>query len=326
MSQGHNLSNHTCGIEDQNLSLFLPITYLVICISGLLSNTISIFVFFLRRHADSSMVVYMRHLALADSLLFLCLPLRIYYHNKEGPFFLCKIVGVFFYINMYASISFLSLISLDRYLKVVKAVWVFRLQKTLWSRIASYTVWAILVLGTSLFFVSNKQEHPCDKICFHFHDKGQLAGGINLFVVALFVVFFLGIMFFYVNIALKLKTMEMNKGDTNAQNRKKHLVMKTFVVPVIFTLCFLPYHLVRVPYVLAQMNVIQDLNRKQQLHHWNEITLLISTLNSCLDPIIYYFLSSMYRKTILCAIQGKFKNMYDVNRRRISINRSITEI
>ncbi|XP_026794633.1 G protein-coupled receptor 34 like [Pangasianodon hypophthalmus] len=327
MSLGQNFSsNDTCEIQDVVPSLFLPISYAVICCFGLLSNTISIFVFFIRRHADSSTAVYMRHLTLADSLLVLCLPLRIYYHHKEGPFFLCKVVGVFFYINMYASISFLSLISLDRYLKIVKPVWVFRIQKVLWTHIASYIIWGVLFLGTGLFFVSNKQNHPCDKICFHFHDKGLLAGSINLSVVVLFGGLFLVFIIFYVKIALKLRTMEMGKGDSNVQDRKKKLVRKTFLVPAIFTLCFLPYHLVRAPYVLAQMGVIKELESKQLLHTWNEITLLLSALNSCLDPIIYYFLSSIYRKTILCAIQGKFKTMYDLNRRRISINRSITEI
>ncbi|KAG9265928.1 G protein-coupled receptor 34 like [Astyanax mexicanus] len=329
--QGYNHSfsesNSTCEVRDTLPWLFLPISYSAICCIGLLSNTISLFVF-LRRHADTSMAVYMRHLTLADSLLVLCLPLRIYYHNSQGPVILCKLVGVFFYINMYASISFLSLISLDRYLKIIKPVWVFRIQKVWWSRITSYVIWAMLFIGNSLFFVGKKKDRisPCDKICFHFHDKGSLAGGINLAVVALFGVLIMVFIIFYVKIALKLRTMEMGNGDPKAQSRKQQLILKTYLVPAIFTLCFLPYHLVRAPYVLAQMGVIKELDSKQMLHSWNEMTLLLSTLNSCLDPIIYYFLSSTYRKTILCAIKGQFKSVYDLNRRRISINRSVTEI
>lgn len=330
MFLGHNFSsgndsNSTCGIHNALPWLFLPISYSIICCLGLISNTISMFVFF-RRHADTSTAVYMRHLTLADSLLVLCLPLRIYYNDSEGPFYLCKIVGFFFYINMYASISFLSLISLDRYLKIIKPVWVFRIQKVWWSQIASCIIWIILFVGNCLFFIGNKQGNSCDKICFHFHDQGLLAGSINLTVVALFGILILVFIIFYVKIGLKLKTMEMGNGDPKAQSRKQQLILKTYLVPGIFTLCFLPYHLVRVPYVLAQMDVIKELESKQMLHSWNEITLLLSTFNSCLDPIIYYFLSSTYRKTILCAIKGQFKSMYDLNRRRISINRSVTEI
>uniref|UniRef100_A0A4W4H469 G-protein coupled receptors family 1 profile domain-containing protein n=1 Tax=Electrophorus electricus TaxID=8005 RepID=A0A4W4H469_ELEEL len=302
MSLGYNVSDNSsvCEIRDNSLSPLLPVGYSIICCIGLLNNSISIFLLFLQRNANTSMAVYMRHLSLADMLLVLCLPLRVHYHNRQGPFIVCRVVGILFYINMYASISFLSLISLDRYLKITKPVWVFRVQKVCWSRRASYAIWSILFLVTCLFFMSSRWENPCNRICFHFHDQGQLTGGINLMVVALFGGLFLLFVIFYVKIALKLRTVQMGKGNSNNQDDRKMIILKTFLVPGIFTLCFLPYHLVRVPYVLAQMKSIARLESKQQLHTWNEITLLLSTLNSCLDPIIYYFLSSVYRKTLLC--------------------------
>uniref|UniRef100_A0A672JSX1 Probable G-protein coupled receptor 34 n=1 Tax=Sinocyclocheilus grahami TaxID=75366 RepID=A0A672JSX1_SINGR len=316
-------TNVSCQIHDGILSPFLHIGYIIICCIGLLCNTVTLYIFLLRRHTDISMTVYMQHLALADTLLVMCLPLRVYYHNKNGPFYLFKVVGIFFYINMYSSILFLSLISLDRYLKIIKPVWVRRIQKTKWSHMASYIVWVILISGVIPFFTSNSQKHPCDKVCFHFHSKGPVGGTINLTTVVLFLVIYVAFLSFYVKITKKLKTMSMGNGDPKAQSRKKR---KIFLVPAIFTLCFLPYHAIRITYVLAQMNVIGDLQIQQLLHILNESALLLSALNSCLDPIIYYFLSSAYWKTILCAIQGKFNNMHALNRRRISINHSLTEI
>ncbi|KTG35585.1 hypothetical protein cypCar_00036755 [Cyprinus carpio] len=195
MMQEDNLTtNVSCQINDGILSPFLPIGYIVICCIGLLGNTVTLYIFFLRRHTDSSMAVYMQHLALADTLLVMCLPLRFYYHNKEGPFYLCKVVGIFFYINMYSSILFLSLISLDRYLKIIKPVWVFRIQKTKWSYVASYIVWVILISGTIPFFTSNSQKHPCNKI------------------------------------TKKLKTMSMGNGDPKAQSHKKRLVTMSHIM------------------------------------------------------------------------------------------------
>uniref|UniRef100_A0A3P8YEQ7 Probable G-protein coupled receptor 34 n=1 Tax=Esox lucius TaxID=8010 RepID=A0A3P8YEQ7_ESOLU len=318
--------DHTCEIHDGYLSPALPILYSIICFLGLVSNTVSIFVVFLRKHSDSSMTVYMGHLAMADFLLVLCLPLRVYYHNSEGPFFLCKLLGIFFYMNMYASIFFLSLISLDRYLKIIKPVWVMKIHRVKWSHRASFSVWVTLFLCMSLLFFGNKKQRPCDSICFHFHHKDLMSGVANLSAVALFVVIFLVFICFYTRITTKLRNMSLGNQDTKSQRRKSRLIQKTFVVPVIFTVCFLPYHLVRVPYVLAQMDVIPALDSKQMLHVLNEITLVLSALNSCLDPIIYYFLSCTFRKTILCAVHGQFKNLYAVNHRRISINPSITEI
>ncbi|XP_035637358.1 P2Y purinoceptor 14-like [Oncorhynchus keta] len=322
--------NGNCEIHDGILSPALPILYSIICFFGLISNTMTIFVFFLKKHSDSSMAVYLRHLAIADFLLVLCLPMRVYYHNSQGPFYICKVLGIFFYVNMYASILFLSLISLDRYLKIIKPVWVLRIHRVRWSHRASFSVWASLILGMSLFFLRNDRQQPCDKICFHFHHKGLLGGLVNLTMVAFFCATFILFLCFYASITTKVRTMSLGNLDPKAQRKKSSVVRKTFVVPVIFTLCFLPYHLVRVPYVLAQMDLIQALDSKQILHILNELTLLLSSINSCLDPIIYYFLSCTYRRTILCALQGQFKTMYAVNSRRnsrrISINQSFTEI
>uniref|UniRef100_W5N8J3 Probable G-protein coupled receptor 34 n=1 Tax=Lepisosteus oculatus TaxID=7918 RepID=W5N8J3_LEPOC len=307
-------TNTTCEIQDQFLSLVLPASYSVIFIIGLLSNTVALCVFFFSKKTNSSISVYMKNLAIADFLLVLCLPCRIYYHNRHGPYLLCKTVGVFFYINMYASILFLSLISMDRYLKIIKPVWVYKIQKVEWSQRTTRAMWIILVCGMLPFFFENKGTQPCDDVCFHFHKKSLVGGIINLIVVGFF--YFLSLIFlgFYGKIAMKLKKMFLGNAPQKAKSRKTSAIIKTFLVPVIFTLCFMPYHVVRVPYVLSQMNIIQELNSKQTLHILNELVLCLSALNSCLDPIIYFFLSCTFRKTILCAIQG-FHLFHNANSR-----------
>ena len=298
----------------------LPVSYSIICLIGLLNNTMTILVFFFRKHPGSSMTVYMRHLGLADFLLVLCLPLRVYYHNTEGPSLLCKTAGVFFYLNMYASILFLSLISLDRYLKILKPVWVRSMHTEAWSRRASCCVWAAPVIVMSLFFLGNSSQRPCERICFHFHHKGLVGGVVNLTAVAFFVVAFLLLVCFYGQIAVKLRTMSLGCQGARAQRKKSRLILKTSAVPFIFTLCFLPYHVVRVPYVLAQMGVVGEVSSKQTLHVLNELTLLLSALNSCLDPVLYYLLSSTYRRATLCALQGKFRNIYTVSSKNNSVS------
>ncbi|XP_036381705.1 G protein-coupled receptor 34 like [Megalops cyprinoides] len=318
--------NATCDIQDGFLSIVLPTGYSIIFIIGVLSNAVTIVIFFLRRWSNSSITVYMRHMTMADLLLVLCLPVRIYYHNRPGPFFLCKVVGIFFYINMYASIMFLSLISLDRYLKITKPVWVFKFQKVNWSRRTSYAVWVILALGAFPVFLGKSGTGPCQEICFHFHKKRPVAGSLNLITVLLFYVLCLLLLCFYGKIAMKLRSMSLGNGDEKAKSKMARIVVKTFVVPTVFTVCFMPYHLVRVPYVLAQMDIIQEQGTKQTLHLFNELMLCLSALNSCLDPIIYFLLSSTFRKTVICAIQGKFKKMYAMNQRRTSLIKSVTEM
>ncbi|XP_048853759.1 G protein-coupled receptor 34 like [Brienomyrus brachyistius] len=315
-------TNHTCDIDDRFLYLVVPVGYSVIFILGLLSNLVALCIFFLKS-STLSITVYMKNLVIADLLLVLCLPIRIYYHNKEGPFFLCRMVGISFYVSMYASIVFLSLISLDRYLKIIKPVQVFRIHRAEWSRKTACIVWAVFACSTFLLLLCEKGTEPCDKICFHFHRKRPAGGAINLVVVALFFILFLVFVCFYGTIGAKLSTMTLGGSDLQARSRKKKIVVRTYVVPAIFTLCFFPYHVVRVPYILSQMDVIMDVSIQQQLHMANELMLILSAVNSCLDPVIYFFLCSAFRKTVRCAVQGRCK--LSMNERAVSFNRSANE-
>ncbi|KAJ8266914.1 hypothetical protein GJAV_G00136110 [Gymnothorax javanicus] len=321
----NSLDNNSCMIQDGFLSLVLPPCYSLIFIIGLLSNVVAAGVFFRRARSDSSLTIYMRHMALADLLLVLCLPVRIYYHHQLGPYHLCRAVGIFFYVNMYASILFLCLISLDRYLKIMKPVGVFRFQRVGWGRRTAYAVWAVLACGTLPFLFGKHDTEPCSEICFHFHKKGLSGGVINLLMILLFFIITLFFLAFYGQIGGKLWGLSLG-NDEQACKKKRRVIAKTFVVPVVFAVCFVPYHGVRIPYVLSQMDVTSDPDAKQMLHFLNELSLCLSALNSCLDPVIYFFLSSTFRKTIICVLHGKFKKIYDLNQRRSSIVKSVTEL
>uniref|UniRef100_A0A671PC05 G-protein coupled receptors family 1 profile domain-containing protein n=1 Tax=Sinocyclocheilus anshuiensis TaxID=1608454 RepID=A0A671PC05_9TELE len=255
-------------IHDGILSPFLPIGYIIICCIGLLCNTVTLYIFFLRRQTDSSMTVYMRHLALADTLLVMCLPLRVYYHNKEGPFYLCKVVGIFFYINMYSSILFLSLISLDRYLKIIKPVWTDSSMTVYMRHLALADTLLVMCLPLRVYYHNKKGPfYLCKVVGIFFY--------INMYSSILFLSL--------ISLDRYLKIIKSVWVRRIQKTKWSHMAR--------FTLCFLPYHAIRIPYVLAQMNVIGDLQSQRLLHILNESALLLSALNSCLDPIIYYIVN-----------------------------------
>ncbi|XP_051790892.1 G protein-coupled receptor 34 like [Erpetoichthys calabaricus] len=319
--------SEVCKIEDGFLSVLLPITYSVIFIVGLVCNIVALWVFSFSQKPRTSIAVYLKNLAIADFLLVLCLPFRIAFQNTPGPHILCKIIGCFFYINMYASILFLSLISLDRYLKIIKPIQVFKIQKVEHSITLTHVVWCVLILFTIPFFFEAKinDNDPCGKKCFHFRQKKVLVGVINLIVVTLFFILCGLFLLFYGNIAKKLKTISLKAEQQHLKKRKYEIIMKTFIVLIIFLVCFLPYHIFRVPYVFSQMDIIKHQSWKQALHFANELVLCLSALNSCLDPLIYFFLSSKYKKTVVSVIKGKFKATFLANQRAPSIVRSVTD-
>ncbi|XP_006111422.1 putative G-protein coupled receptor 34 [Pelodiscus sinensis] len=317
-------SSH-CEIQDGFLAVTLPVMYSLIFISGLLSNMLALWVFWCHTQRSTSITVYMRNLALSDLLLSLCLPFRVAYQNQSGPLILCTIVGAFFYLNMYVSIMFLSLISLDRYLKIIRPLRQFKIHTVPCSTLAARVVWLAYAVFTLPFFFETRGAGACADKCFHFRSKRPLGAALNLVAVATFFIHLLLFLYFYGKISAKLQKVSSGKAQQQGRRPGSRAITRTVVVLAIFSVCFAPYHAVRVPYVLAQLDVISSTQWKQALHLANELVLCISALNSCLDPVIFFFFSSSFRRAVHGTIHGKLKRVVLRNQGALNHSKSITE-
>ncbi|XP_060688212.1 probable G-protein coupled receptor 34 [Hemiscyllium ocellatum] len=318
-----------CTIEDGFLAVGLPIFYIVICVIGLLGNILALWIFLFNQRKPTSISIYMKHLAMADLLLLLCLPFRIAYHFGEYKWmvrcYFCKIIGTFFYINMYASILFLGLISLDRYLKITKPLRKFRVHSVKWSSGISRAVWLTIIVFMLPFVVVSSLKSNETK-CFHYKDQSVTAGVMNL--TAVMFIFILSLLFLvsYAKIAVKLYNISEGKKKQQIKKVSTRAIIKTFIVLAIYIVCFIPYHIVRVPYILSQMGIISSCHAKQFLHMANELVLCLSALNSCLDPVIYFFLSNSFRRIIIYTIKGRFSKTFPKTNGTRSSFKSITDI
>ncbi|KAM3827650.1 putative G-protein coupled receptor 34 [Vipera latastei] len=315
LNNGSNLScESTCRIQDGFLTETLPAMYSIIAIIGFLSNLLALWVFTLGSLKTNSITVYMKHLAIADLLLSLCLPFRVAYQNHSGPPALCKMVGMVFYITMYVSILLLSLISLDRYFKIIKPLQQFRIHTKSFSTSTSLVVWTVCFTTVLCFLLDTSRSGPCDHKCFHFKYRSTNGGILNMVAVTFFFLLLFSFLYSYGKISLRLRAVSLKKTQQHSKRMNTKIVIKTFVVLVVFIVCFVPYHMVRIPYVLAQMRIIPEQNI-QALHLANELVLCISTLNCCFDPVIFFFLSSSFKRSLLDTTLRKLKWVSQNNQR-----------
>lgn len=109
----------------------------------------------------------------------------------------------------------------------------------------------------------------------------------------------------YGKIALKLLRTSQEKPDLPNAPRYARTARKSFFILFLFTICFVPYHTVRVFYIKTQ---ITDTSCFWQgvADNANEMALLFSALNSCLDPVMYFLLSSSVRKEVLRLVSNMF--------------------
>lgn len=101
----------------------------------------------------------------ADLLMTLTIPLKILTDAGVGSWqlraFHCRYSAVLFYITMYISILLLGLISLDRYLKIVRPFGKCALQRVRVGQILSAAVWVVMLsLALPNVILSDKPPRP----------------------------------------------------------------------------------------------------------------------------------------------------------------------
>ncbi|XP_055005691.1 probable G-protein coupled receptor 34 isoform X2 [Boleophthalmus pectinirostris] len=295
-----NESRH-CEAQEE-LQTSLAVLYTIIFIPGLFGNLVALWVFFFVHSKKNSVRVFLINIALADLLLMVCLPFRMIYHSQGnrwrlGPT-LCSVVGNLFYMNMYMSITLLGMISVDRYLKIYRGVGMDGRITTRGSIVACAVTWA----GAMAFIMPimmSKNRTQTDR-CFFYRQllEDKWKAYINIAVVVIFFLVFIILMTSYVKIGYYLRKKSLENPDFPSASHYKRSAKKSFFILFLFTVCFVPYHLVRIFYIKTQITDTSCFLRGMA-DRANEIALVFSAFNSCLDPVMYFLLSSSVRREVL---------------------------
>lgn len=106
------------------MTTVIPTIYSVICVLGTMANTLAVCVLACAGASRKTVAnTFMLNLCVSDLLFLLSLPLWAVYYSQgyNWPFgrVACKICGVLHNLNLYASIFFITCMSMDRYLAIV---------------------------------------------------------------------------------------------------------------------------------------------------------------------------------------------------------------
>ncbi|KAG8589759.1 hypothetical protein GDO81_006512 [Engystomops pustulosus] len=295
--------SHPCPVDESSLKYFFAFFYAIIFITGLLGNGLALYVFLCIHNKRNSVQIYLLNAAIADLLLIVCLPFRIIYHLSEewkmGVIF-CKVIGNLFYMNMYISIVLLGLISIDRYDKVKKSQRRRKVSNRKCSIQICCCLWgAAIFSGMFLITQQSMTEQSDQNQCFQYTTRKDKIwqAAFNYFVVLIFWIVFVLLILSYVKIGKNLQRISRERAYFPNAGKYNTTAYKSFIVLFIFTVCFVPYHTFRIAYIATQLQSL-SCYWVDKVHKTNEITLMFSAFNSCLDPIMYFFLSNSVRNTV----------------------------
>ncbi|KAK6478654.1 putative G-protein coupled receptor 171 [Huso huso] len=289
-----------CTVNDQ----MEPFTYFyyVIFLTGIIGSSVALWAFTRHGKNNKCINIYLINLLTSDFLLTLALPFKIVVDLGIAPWklkiFHCQFSACLIYINMYASIIFLAFVSVDRYLQITQSSKLFRIQNVGFAKMMSGVVWGLVlfIMVPNMLIPIKTIEEKTLVTCAEF--KQEL--GLNWHMLTNFIciaIFLNASAAILISNGLVLKRLCRNRNYENHQNVKQAM-FNILVVTLGYVVCFVPYHIVRTPYTFTQNKVITDCSLKRSLFLAKESTLLLSVLNLCFDPVLYYHLSHSFRQKV----------------------------
>nr|XP_033486343.1 P2Y purinoceptor 13-like [Epinephelus lanceolatus] len=266
----------------------------------------------LHLRSTSTFIVYLKNLVAADLLMTLTLPPMAASQLPEAAvqlkMFACRYSSVIFYCCLYTSIALMGLISLDRFFKIVRPCGKLLGQSMVSSVAMSTTVWVLLFGGTAIPTIILTDQVPVNMTGDFCLSQKSPAGVtfhkfVVLFMETIFWLVLMLIVFCYICITLKVLQSFRNSGSNNSQG-KKRTKLRVFLILLVFFLCFVPLHVMRIPFTLYEIFHI-DICAQMWVGIVHKLTLWVSTTNACLDPLLYIYLCKEYRDKLVDMMKAR---------------------
>lgn len=286
----------------------LPPVLTIDVVLGLLGNVVALWIFCFKLKSWNPNTLFLFNLVIADFMALVSLPLRIdallrgHWVFGDG---LCRINLFLMFSNRTASIVLMTVVAVYRYFKVVHPHHrVNRLSKRQ-AVYVSVAVWALVVAPRVPMLAYSHIKLPGNKTqCFFFTSYKEASRAIIILVsmhriltVLEFVIPMFMLLFCSIRISSFLKQRQMGRPE------KMRKAMRVCVaIVVVFMVCFLPTTVTTVGIWVIKSYRPWDCTSFYTFTQLNIVSLGLNFLNSALDPVVYVFSSSMFRRALCSSL------------------------
>ncbi|XP_068069740.1 C3a anaphylatoxin chemotactic receptor-like [Danio rerio] len=252
--------------------LIFDYIFLIIIIVGLIGNGLVIFLTGYRMKTTVNSIWFL-NLAIAD-FIFLLISIidRSLRLSKQHSAFMSYRFFMTTSLNLFASILFLVVISLDRCLRTWMPVWAQNNRTLRKARIICMIIW-VSSIGYILPFLDFFKLTVKSLITYRF--------------IVVFLIPFLIIASSYIAIGVKINRLKMGK-----QLRSYRLIITVILT---FFICSFPFHVCWIFILTAKNNNWCVTEPIRMLRRYSAYLVM---LNSCLNPFLYVFMCDDYKKKL----------------------------
>ncbi|CAK6954390.1 C-C chemokine receptor type 5 isoform X2 [Scomber scombrus] len=289
-------------VYDKHGTYFLPALYSILFLLGFLGNSLVIWVITCGVRLRSMTDVCLVNLAIADLLLVCSLPFLAHQARDQWVFGdeMCKAVLGIYHIVFYCGIFFICLMSIDRYLAVVHAVYAMRARTRSFGMIAAAVTWVAGFLASFPELIYLKQEATNDSLnCYSVYEDPQKSASSSHFwtIFGLFKMNILGL--FIPIVIMSFCYSKIIWTLFHSRSSKKQAIRLVLIVVAVFFCCWVPYNVASLFKALELIYPYTECESSNTLRLALQVTEAIAYSHSCLNPILYVFVGEKFRRHLL---------------------------
>ncbi|XP_069610846.1 formyl peptide receptor 2-like [Ranitomeya imitator] len=312
---GYNAKDYDKILEKTSITL-----YSIVFTLGIIGNGLVIWIAGFRMKNTISTVWFL-HLAIADFLCCSSLPLRIadwaVYFSYQPHFAYCIVNFVLFNVNMSASVLLLTAMSIDRWVSVMWPFWAKVHRSRNLVRISAAIIWGLsFTVAGALYYVYRYHVGDLGEWCLYYYSRYPYNPQLHettqwIRFIIMCVIPFLIIVTSYVTIFYKLR----KRRRSQRSQRSSRII--TAVISCFF-ICWFPYYTWQLIHWYYKYYIKSSYKVYITFYYWEYITPRIvrtfitslACLNSCLNPIIYVFLTPDFQHGFLRSIPSRLERAF----------------
>uniref|UniRef100_UPI0037E7A7A0 2-oxoglutarate receptor 1-like n=1 Tax=Semicossyphus pulcher TaxID=241346 RepID=UPI0037E7A7A0 len=295
--------------EDQNCTdidqlmkrYYLPVAYGIIFIVGLVGNITSISIYMTKLRPWKSSSIIMVNLALTDLLYVLSMPFLVYYYSNGDSWtlgdFMCRFVRFGFHFNLYGSILFLTCFAIFRYVVVIQPLKAEQVQQKIWGIIACSVVWIVVAAEIApMLTMISLEERDNKTYCLDFASTipFEVRWYVWLLTTLGYLLPLVVVFMCYIGIV-----KELAKGPHTSSPCRVRARRVTVLILVVFVVCFLPYHILRVLRIETRRPQDAACMVERIVHAAYIISRPLAGLNTFFNLALYTLSGDKFRRAFL---------------------------
>ncbi|XP_069561862.1 relaxin-3 receptor 1 [Brachyistius frenatus] len=286
------------------LRILISVVYSVVCAVGLVGNLLVFFLMRLRQGRKRSTInFFIINLAVTDFQFVLTLPFWAVDTALDfsWPFgdAMCKIILSVTVMNMYASVFFLTAMSVTRYLSVASALKKKAYRRSRCVKWVCAVLWVAATVATAPTAVfSTVTVVAGEKLCLLKFPEGH--DWLALYhIQKILIAFVIPMLIVSVNYLMLLRFVRRRSMSSSNPRRRSRVTKSVAIVVLSFFFCWMPNHAITFWGVLVKFNAANWDTSYYMVHTYVfPVTVCLAHANSCLNPVLYCLMRPEIRKML----------------------------